>query len=216
MAAALLCVAAAVGGCGGGVNTRRNTARQIAAKAVGGGRPLTQEEKFLSRRIVSPASADKYPAGSVQRAFVNFWSQMSYNAWGPAVGAFEPGLVKLVGSDLLVDALRTIQTQSHPVRPLIRGVEHSGNQATVFYFIRISTGALLPTSTSFARHGTQWQIYYMASLDDALGLAAQQRAQARINAASTTPAGPAIAAGAAARRLQPTYLEMRGPTTSSP
>ena len=204
--AVVLAVGLTLSGCG---SSGADEAREVAAKSLTSGEPLTKEERLLARSLVSNRDIERETAGSVERAMLEYWSDLSYESWGTAVGFFDPRLRDVLSDVRLVEGLRREARDHKPVKPIVRGVRRFGNTAVVQYFIRTPDARLRPVSISWERQGGEWRIIYSATLDESIALAAQELKQANIDPTSREPAKAAIRSGILERRLQSTYLDQR-------
>jgi hypothetical protein len=175
--------AALLGGCAG------DSGRAPAARGADSGQrlPLTAEEQIVRRRqLVSAQDLRAAPAGSVRRAFYEYWSALENEEWTIALEYFADAIGRRLDTASFVAALR-IEAQAPPVKPIIRSVRTArGGQTSIRYYVRRDTGMLRATSMTWRREARRWHIVYGSTLDDSYALAVQQR----VEAAEGPPAGP--------------------------
>src|SRR4051812_34627134 len=107
--AGLLLLAGALPGCGGGGDDNKAASTQRTA-------PLAAEERFVNPDRVTPAQIRKAPPGSVQRAFLQYWSALDYEDWRTAIAFFSPTLRSASDARYLPETLRGEAQNNHPIK----------------------------------------------------------------------------------------------------
>ena len=189
-------VAAVLAACGG------------SASQTTGSNPddVLKSNPAVKRVLVTPAQISRYPAGSVQRAFFEYWSTLQFQSWLEAVDFYTPGLRRTIGTARLVEGLKVGAPFFRGTRPLLIFVTRRGGQAIVRYVIRDPTFGVVPRSISFRRVRGRWEIVFDSALDALLQTSARTEAQAE-----GTAARAASRAGAVAGRLQSAFLAENDP-----
>ena len=187
-----------------------NSGRAPAARGTDPGQrlPLTAEEQLVQRRqLVTAQDLRAARAGSVQRAFYEYWSALDNEEWTIALEYFDDVIQRRLDTASLVTALQ-IEAQAPPVKPLIRTVRTGrGGQTSVRYYVRRANGTLRATSMTWRRDARRWHIVYCSTLDDSYALAVQQRVQAREDPPSSPPSDAAQRDAARARGAQAAAID---------
>lgn len=187
-------------GCGGSAD---DEARRLQTRSV------IATNDPVQRYLVSRAAIEKAPRGSVQRAFLQYWSDLQFQAYDAASFAYEPGLRRLIGDDVLIRALASQGASYRSSRPDIVSSTTNGDRAQVRYF-RIGAQDTTPTSSSWTRDGTgRWLITYNPPLDQALADIRQLETQQAIDPLAQKSLPAAIRAGSRARKIQSEYAAQR-------
>ena len=159
--------------------------------------------------MVREDEIEKAPGGGVERAFLQYWSDLQFQAWAVAARTYEPGLRRFIGDDVLIRALSNQGPSYLSTRPDIVSAKVTGDRAVIRYF-RIGDQATAPTSLSWIRNNTgRWLITYDALLDQALAQSRQLETQQSIDPISQKPIPAAVRAGNSARKLQSQYVAQR-------
>lgn len=190
-------------GCGG---TAKEQARKLQVRSI-----MATTDPVASVRV-SESEIANAPRGSVQRAFLQYWSDAQFEGWLAVAQTYEPGLRQFVGQDALVQALTGESAIFRSSRPEIASVTLTvrGARALVRFY-RVDTKEKVASSISWIRRaGGRWLIRYDPLLDRALSDLRQFEAQRSIDPLALTPAPAALRAGARASRLQSDYLAQAG------
>jgi hypothetical protein len=193
--AAFVAVACALG-CGG--DTKADRILEAQEKGL----PLTAEERFVQRRIVTERDVRQAPQGSARRTFLEYWAAISYEDWRGAIQFIDIDVRRVLDSSTLVAALRLEASGNLPLKPVVRGVRERRGATTILYFVRTNTGKLRPTSSAWRRRDGRWYMIYSATLDDSYSAAAQQVAQSEVDPQASVAARRALRAAARAVGLQ--------------
>lgn len=155
----------------------------------------------VKRFLVSQSEIERAPSGSVRRAFLQYWSDLQFQAWDTAAQTFEPDLRRYIGKDALMRALANQGSSYRSSRPDIVATTTNGSKALIRYF-RIGTQDTAPTSISWVRANGRWMVAYDPLLDQALGDLRQLETQQNINPLEQKPLPAAVRAGTRARKVQ--------------
>lgn len=157
--------------------------------------------------VLTESDFSKHPQGSVQRAFLEFWSDLQYRSWADAVAFYDPGFRAYVGTADVIGA-KELNSSIYPVvRPEITRVQGGDREATVYYTTTLPDGTKGLDSVSWRKDGGNWQIVYDSRLDAELGQFASNQAEIEANGslptdASAPPSGAALRAAKAAEGAQ--------------
>ncbi|MGA8745501.1 MAG: hypothetical protein WB507_06530 [Solirubrobacterales bacterium] len=115
--------------------------------------------------LISTTELKKYPEGSVQQAFLNFWSDLQYRSWADAAASYEQAFRKFVGTAKIIAAKR-INSSTYPLlKPEIQRIGRRLGETTVYYTVRLPEGTKELNSITWRRLGGNWQIAYDSRLD---------------------------------------------------
>lgn len=165
-------------------------------------KPLSGEDQLIERKLVTDKDAREAPAGSAERAFLEYWTAVSFEDWATAVRYVDTSLRRILDVNYLVEALRIEGQNNVPVKPIIRDAARTRGSVSIRYLIRTSDGRLRPTSSSWEQRNGVWYMVYSSTLDDSYAAAVQQAVQNDVDPTATTPSRKAISAGSSARRAQ--------------
>lgn len=202
----LVLVLAVFVGCGQGTEGDRILSGDAASK------PLAAEDRLIERRLVGDGDTRQAPQGSAQRAFLEYWSAMSYEDWANAMRYFDVRLRRVLDANYLISALRIEGQNNLPVKPLIRSVSQTRGSVSIRYMVRTGDGRLRATSSSWAQRDDVWYLVYSSTLDDSYGASVQQAVQSDLDPTAKTPSRRAVSAGIRARRTQAETLRLLSPT----
>jgi hypothetical protein len=180
----------------------------VGAGCSGNGTDGVSSESVIAEpeQLISSADLAKTPAGSPERAFLNYWSALQYSGWSAALASFEPALATAIGVPQLVEALKSGAPYFRSVKPTLRGRVRVGEQVIIRYRIKNPAGSVAPSSISWRKTPGGWRIYYDPSLDGLLQASAQAQVQGDIDPTAAQAAKRAVQAGLAASRTQSQYL----------
>jgi hypothetical protein len=170
--------------------------------------------------LLKTAEIEKEPAGSVERAFLDYWSNLQYRSWADAATFYDPRFRDFVGTAAIVGAKKLNGSVYPVVKPEIGRVDLNQGNTTVYYTLLLPDGTEELDSITWRKVAGSWQIVYDSRLDAELGQLATNRAEIEENGAiSTSAATPlseeAVRAGKAAEEKQAQFLE-RELETSGP
>ena len=201
LSGAALCVALAavafVVGCGGG-----HSAEPLGRESI------ASEVKLRRQQLVSREAIERARAGSIDRSFLAYWRSVQLADVARAANAYEAGLRKAIGVDLIARAVRDVSATYRTQVPRVDEVEVRGAAGTVRYFAWTpeSGGAAVALSMRWRRTGAGWRIRHSSALDGELRRAAQQRVQDRLEPDAQVLDPRAVRAGERAANLQARYL----------
>ena len=76
-------------------------------------------EKRAPNNLVSQAEADRQSAGGVERAFLEYWSDLQYQSWAEVASYYEPAFRDSVGTAAIIGG-KKINGSSYPqLKPAI-------------------------------------------------------------------------------------------------
>jgi hypothetical protein len=161
--------------------------------------------------LVSRSEVDGYPRGSVEHAFLEFWSSLQYQAWAEAASYYEPSFRDSVGTAPIVGA-KKLNAPSFPnLKPAIVEVTRKGDLTTIRYTLWLSDGTKERASVTWRKAGDSWQIVYDSRLDAELYQFAANRVEIRRNGVLPTSldqiSPEAIRAGNVAALSQARFLQ---------
>jgi hypothetical protein len=162
--------------------------------------------------LLESSDFSRYPKGSVQRTFFEYWSDMQYRSWANVASYYDPRFRDFVGTASIIGA-KKLNGSSYPVlRPELVRVRPSREATTVYYTLRLEDGTKELDSTSWRRDDGAWQIVYDSRLDSELDQLATNRVELEETGAVATDASQPISSKAAksgitASQLQARFLE---------
>jgi hypothetical protein len=163
--------------------------------------------------LIEHSDLAKYPDGSVERTFLEYWSNLQFRSWADVAAYYDPSFRKFVGTVPLINAKKEAASIYPSLKPEI--VRSSRNQGvtTVYFTVRLEDGTKELASISWRKVGGNWQIVYDSRLDAELTQLAQEKVQlAESGAGTTEPSSQplskkAVQAGKAAGQVQSRFLE---------
>lgn len=161
--------------------------------------------------LVSQSEVQRQPPGSVQQTFLEFWSDLQYQAWAEVAAYYEPDFRQAVGTAAIIGG-KKINAPSYPqLKPEIVRVRDRGDFATINYSLRFIDGSKELASVTWRKLDGNWQIVYDSRLDPELRQYAENRVEIEENGVLPTDfadASPAARrAGEAAARRQAQFAE---------
>jgi hypothetical protein len=151
----------------------------------------------VPNNLVSHSEADKQPTGSVEHAFLEYWSDLQYQSWAEAAAYYAPAFRDFVGTAAIIGG-KKINASSYPLlKPVIVRVGGGGDLVTINYSLRFIDGAKELASVTWVELGGSWQLVYDSRLDAELRQYAENRVE--IEESGTLPTDPADASPPAAR-----------------
>jgi hypothetical protein len=175
---AVVLLAMALAGCGGGDDAapRPNTRTAAAAK------PAPQD-----RRLTTPGS----PGAVVQSTM----QLIELGALPAAIAQYQPATVRSVDIEDFASAVQSLQADFETGQPRVRAVKSTSTGTIVVVALHRRGQPASRCSFTLRKRGGKWLIAYDSLMDDAIRSSATARAQSRLtpNRAGTSP--PAAAAG---------------------
>jgi hypothetical protein len=161
--------------------------------------------------LVSRSEVDGNPKGSVEHAFLEFWSSLQYQAWAEAASYYDPSFRNFVGTASIVGA-KKVNAPSFPLlKPSIVEVLPKGDLTTIRYTLRLSDGTQEHASVTWRKAGNSWQIVYDSRLDAELNQFAANRVEIDRNGVLPTSldqvSPDALRAGNIAAQSQARFLQ---------
>lgn len=160
--------------------------------------------------VLRPAELTRYEEGSVERAFLEYWSDLQFQAWADVAAYYHPRFRDFVGTARLIDAKKIGATFYPALKPTIERTADDDGESSVYYSLRREDGTKELATTTWVRADGNWRMIYDSRLDAELNQAAQEKVQlaAGGSEASGAQGSPeALRAGKAAARLQARFLE---------
>lgn len=168
---------------------------------------VVEDASPVPEHLVGPAQIRDLPAGSVRRAFLEYWSRLQLQRWDAAVLMIDPRL-RAVGKAKIASALRRQGGVFLSQRPRLRTERKLGRGVVALkYGARLRDHPISTWSSSWHRTDGRWRILNDSFLDRALILDAQRSVQERIDATAKTPSPQAQRARRRTRRLLVRYME---------
>jgi len=161
--------------------------------------------------LITQAEADKHPAGSVEHAFAEYWSDLQYQSWVEVASYYDPAFRKSVGTAAIIGGKKINGSNYQQLKPAIVKVNSDNDFTTIDYRLQFLDGSKELASVTWHRLGGSWQMIYDSRLDTELSQFAENRVEIEQN--GTLPDGPedvspdAARAGAAAAQAQARFLE---------
>jgi hypothetical protein len=161
--------------------------------------------------LVSQQGIDRYPEGSPERAFLEYWSDLQYNSWADVAGYYDPALRKFIGTAELIQAKKTGSSVYPYLQPDVKSTKTEDGLTTIYYTLTMEDGTTELASTSWRKEGGNWQLVFDSRLDGELAAVAQERVALNEDtgeglATELPPSAKALRAGKAAARLQAEFL----------
>lgn len=189
--------AAYLSACGG--SSADDEARQLNSASI-----IAKNEP-VRRFMVSEQSIARAPAGSVKRAFLQYWSDLQFQAWRTASQSYAPGLRDAIGDDVLIRALANQGPSYLASKPVISSIKVSGDRALIRYF-RVKPDGATPASAEWMQtRDRSWVISFDPLLDPAVAQLRQLEVQQAIDPLAQKPIPAAVRVGNRARKLQSEY-----------
>jgi hypothetical protein len=150
--------------------------------------------------LLAPSELTHFPPGSVQRAFLNFWSDLQFQSWADAVAYYDPGFRDFVGTAAVIGAKKLNGSNYPLLKPEIARVGNGRGETTVYYTLRLADGSKELASVTWRKEGGNWQIVYDSRLNSELAQLEQDRVEIEKNGSLPTdpnqPPSPAAARAA--------------------
>lgn len=168
-------------------------------------------EERVPNNLVSRAEVDKQPADSVERAFLEYWSDLQYQSWAEVAAYYDPAFRDAVGTAAIIGG-KKINGSSYPqLKPAIVRVRDKGAFTTINYSLVFIDGTKELASVTWRKDGGSWQLIYDSRLDAELKQYAENRVELEQNGTLPTDASAAspeaVKAGAVAAQAQARFIQ---------
>jgi hypothetical protein len=108
--------------------------------------------------LITRAEVDKAGRGSVDQAFLEYWSALQFQAWTEAVSYFDPSFRRFVGSAAIVSAKKLNGATYPNLKPKIVGITSHGGLTTLRYYVWLPEGAKELAAATWRKVGGNWQM----------------------------------------------------------
>lgn len=161
---------------------------------------------------ISHSELAKYPDGSVDRTFLEFWSNLQFRSWADVAAYYDPSFRDFVGTANVISAKKAGAASYTVLKPAIVRTSSGQGVTTVYYEVTLEDGTKELASTTWRKVGGNWQIVYDSRMDAELAQVAQEKAQlAEADASNPSAEQPlskkATRAGKAAAQIQARFLQ---------
>ena len=161
--------------------------------------------------LLSNKEIEKFPAGSTERAFMSFWSDLQFQSWAEVARYYDPELRERIGTADLIAAKKLNGSTYQTLKPVVVRVKRGDQDTTVYYSLLLADGAKELASTTWRKNEGNWQLIYDSRLDAELNQLAQNRVTIDENGSLPTdpsqePSAKALRAGTEASQLQAKFL----------
>jgi hypothetical protein len=181
----------------------------LGISSCGGG--SSSEPQRAPDNLISQAEVERRADGSVQRAFLGYWSDLQFQSWAEVAAYYEPDFRDAVGTAAIIGG-KKVNAPSYPqLKPEIARVRERGEFATINYSLRFIDGSKELASVTWRKLDGAWQLIYDSRLDAELRQYTENRVEIEEN--GVLPTDPADAspearrAGEAATRRQARFVE---------
>jgi hypothetical protein len=169
--------------------------------------------------LLESSDFSRYPQGSTERAFLEYWSDLQFRSWADVAAYYDPRFRDFVGTVSLIGA-KKLNGSTYPLlKPEIARVNADGDETTVYYTLRLADGSKELDSITWRKDSANWQIIYDSRLDEELAQLAQNKAEIDRGGQLPTdpnqpPSAQAVRAGNAAAQLQARFLQEKLKTSN--
>jgi hypothetical protein len=179
----------------------------IAVASCGSSSP-TPSAAAAAKALLKEREFDRYPRGSVERTFLEYWSDLQFQSWADAAAYYDPGFRDFVGTAAVIGA-KKVNGSAYPLlRPHIVRVDTDDGDSTVYYTVKLADSSKELHSITWIEDDGNWQIVHDSRLDAELNQFAQNRVEGAVpTEAPHVPSPEAARAGQAASQLQARFLE---------
>ncbi|MBS0548335.1 MAG: hypothetical protein JSR24_11335 [Proteobacteria bacterium] len=182
----------------------------MATSGCGGGSESTSPAE--ARNLVTTKEIQEYPSGSVERAFLSFWSDLQYQSWVEAASYYSSAMREFVGTAQIVGAKKVDASNFPLIKPEIADTTEDGKTTTIRYSILLPEGTRELGSTSWRKEDGNWEMVYDSRLDPELNQYARNQVEIEEHGATSSdanqpPSAAAARAGVEASHLQAEFLE---------
>jgi hypothetical protein len=182
----------------------------LGVAACGGG-ASESTASLPPSNLLRPSEISHYPAGSVQRSFLQFWSDLQFRSWADAVAFYDPRFRKFVGTATVISAKKANASAYPLLKPQIVRVGTNPTDTTIFYTVRLAEGTKELASTTWLKEGGNWEMIYDSRLDAELGQLARDRTEIERTgsppSATKQPSPRAARVANEAEQLQARFLQ---------
>jgi hypothetical protein len=183
----------------------------FAASACGTSSPAPSSSQ-QAPNLLRASDLSRYPAGSVERSFLEYWSSLQFQSWADVAAYYDPRFRDYVGTALVIGAKKLNGSLYPLLDPKIVRATSEDGETTINYTLQMADGSKELSSITWRRDDGNWQIVYDSRLDAELQQFAQNRAEIeRVGALPTDSSQPASSraarAGSEAAQLQARFLE---------
>lgn len=180
----------------------------IGVSACGSSEPAAS---LAPNNVLETADITRYPQGSVERAFTEFWSGLQFRSWADVASFYDPAFRDAVGTAVVIGA-KKVEAPSYPMlKPSIVRLKESPEETTLYYAVRLPDGRKDLSSITWRENDGNWQIVYDSRLDPELSQLAQNRVELKtagvLPAEASDVSAQALRAADAAGRIQARFLE---------
>lgn len=161
---------------------------------------------------IDHAELMRYPDGSVDRTFLEYWSNLQFHSWADVAAYYTPSFRDFVGTANVINAKKA-DASSYPVlKPELVRTSSGQGVTTVYYTVTMEDGTKELASTTWRKVGGNWQIVYDSRMDAELGQLAQEKVQLAEAGPSTANteqpiSTKALQASRAASQVQARFLQ---------
>jgi hypothetical protein len=161
--------------------------------------------------LVSQAEIHRQQPDSVERTFLEYWSDLQYQSWAEVAAYYDPAFRKSVGTAAIIGG-KKINGSSYPqLKPAIVKVRDKSDFTTINYSLVFIDGSKELASVTWRRDGGSWQLVYDSRLDAELKQFAENQVELEQNGALPTEASAAspaaVRAGAIAAQAQARFVQ---------
>jgi hypothetical protein len=161
--------------------------------------------------LVAQGSIKHYPQGSVERTFLEYWSDLQYNSWADVAAYYDPEFRDFIGTAELISAKKTGASVYPYLQPDIQSTQTADGLTSIDYTLTMEDGTTELASTTWRKNNGNWQLVFDSRLDGELAAVAQERVglgEGDREGVTTElpPSGKALRAGKAAARLQAEFV----------
>lgn len=151
----------------------------LALSACGSSEPSKPASSAESEpsNLITPAELRKYPSGSVQQAFLNFWSDLQYRSWSDVAAFYDPAFRKFIGTANIIGAKKLNGSTYPQLKPEIQRIGKSPEATTIYYTLRLPEGTKELNSITLKKDTGNWQVIYDSRLDNELAQLEQNRVE---------------------------------------
>ncbi len=162
--------------------------------------------------LISQKELAQYPRDSARRSFLEFWSDLQYQAWADAAAFYSPRFRDFIGTGRLIGAKKVDASIFPLTKPEIVRISQDGSDTTISYSLILPDGSRELGSTTWRRIDGNWQMIYDSRLDAQLNQFARNQVEIEENGAISVdpthvPSPEVSRAGTEASHLQAEFLE---------
>lgn len=171
----------------------------------------TAEPERVPNNLIARSETDAQKTGSVELAFLEYWSDLQYQSWAEVAAYYAPDFRDSVGTAAIVGG-KKVNASSYPqLKPTIVSVRSDGALTTIKYSLLFIDGSKELAAVTWRKQGGSWQLVYDSRLDVELKQYAENRIELEENGTLPTEvsdaSSAALRAGAIAAQAQARFLE---------